>query len=409
MDICDELVIVTNDNHHYLVKNQLKRIGHENYKLLLEPVGRNTAPAITLACLLFDKDDIVLVSASDHVIENIEEYKKCIKRGELLAKQGYIVTFGIVPSSPETGYGYIEAQGEDVLAFKEKPDLETAKKYLESGNYYWNSGMFMFRVGDFFEELKKHSEEVLTKSKEAINYEGNVIHIEKEKMMQIPKISIDYALMEHSDKIKVIPSDIGWSDLGSYESLYNMLDKDEDANVKTGNVISLNSKGNLILGGKRVITAIDIEEMIIVDTQDALLISKKNSSSKVGTLNSQLEKMDPAITIKPKTVNRPWGHYTYVFIAENYKVKNIVVNPKGEMSLHAHAKRSEHWTIADGTATILINGEAITLSQNESVFVPKGTPHKIRNTTDDILLIVETSVGTDLMENDIIRYDDVEE
>ena len=390
---CDEVVVVTNKSHYNLAKKQLDEIRYESYRALLEPVGRNTAPAVTLACLLFDEDDIVLVSASDHVIDNQSEYEKCVEHGRALAEQGYIVTFGIVPQHPETGYGYIEADGENVLSFKEKPDLKTAEEYLENGNFFWNSGMFMFKASTYLQELAEYAPDVLKKSREAMLYEGRAIEIDKDKMMEIPKISIDYAVMEHSKKIKVVPSDIGWSDLGSYEALYKKLDKDEDGNVGFNNYVHANSTNNLILAQDRVICTIDVDNLVIVDTDDALFISKMGSSQKVNTLIEQLEHTSPNITSQHKVISTAWGFTTILAHEGECKVEQLTILPNCQTESIINNSINCSIVVAVGQADIYLPGnEKVSISSNETILIEDGSYH-IENTGSHELVVIATSIG----------------
>jgi mannose-1-phosphate guanylyltransferase len=305
--ICDSQLIVSNTEQYFLALDQLEELNKINNHYLLEPIGRNTAPAIALACLALDYDEIVLVTPSDHLIKDEIEYENVLNKAKKLATENNLVTFGVTPTFPETGFGYIEAIGEDVKAFHEKPDTSTAKKYLEDGNYYWNSGMFMFKAGVFLDELKKYSPEIFETSKIAIdnNTSKDIVRIKHEDMINIPEDSIDYAVMEKSDMVKVIPSDISWSDVGSFDALYDELQKDENNNTINDNHISVDSKNNLVFGDDRTIATVDVEDLIIVDTGDALLVSKKGSSQKVKQIVSEIKKTTQLHNIH-LTGYRPW-------------------------------------------------------------------------------------------------------
>ena len=280
---CDSQFIVSNTEQYFLALDQLEELNIKKNKYLLEPIARNTAPAIALACFNLPYEEIVLVTPSDHLIKDEITYSKVLSQAKDLALDNNLVTFGITPEFPETGFGYIEANGLDVKAFHEKPDKEKAKKYLEAGNYYWNSGMFCFKAGIFLDELKKYSLDIYQSSKIAYNNANNaeIIRITHDDMHNIPEDSIDYAVIEKSEKIKVIASDIKWSDLGSFDALYTELPKDTNGNTINNNHISIDSKNNLIYGNERKIATVDIEDLIIIDTGDALLISKKGSSQKI--------------------------------------------------------------------------------------------------------------------------------
>ncbi len=405
--MCKQQYIISNQEQYFLAYDQLEELEIKNGQYLLEPVGRNTAPAIALSCFSLPKDEIVLVTPSDHLIKNKKEYKKVLQRAKELASKDHLVTFGIAPDSPQTGFGYIESEGEDVKAFHEKPELKTAKKYLDAGNYYWNSGMFCFKVGVFLEELKKHAEDIYTNSKEA--YENSIkndhIRIKREDMLNIPEDSIDYAVMEKSDKVKVIPSDIDWSDLGSFDSLYEELPKDKDGNTQNDNHVGIDSKNNLIYGGERKIATVDIEDLIIVDTGDALLVSKKGSSQKVKQVVKQIQQ-DTDLHNIHLTAHRPWGTYTVLEEGENYKIKRIVVKAGKRLSLQKHMHRNEHWIVVSGTATVNVSNDTFTLRENESTYIKMGELHRLENQGKIPVVLIEVQVGNYLGEDDIIRIDD---
>jgi len=301
MDLCNKTIIATNEQQYPLAKEQADKIGAKNVEFILEPVGRNTAPAIAIACMLLNCDDIVFVTPSDHYIKNDDKYNEALEKAKNIAKSDFLVTFGIKPLYPETGYGYIEAEGENVISFKEKPDENTAKKYTASGKYYWNSGMFAFKAKTFLEELKNYSEEIFTASEKAFEKretENKTTKILKSFMEKIPSKSIDYAVMEKSNKIKILSIDVNWSDLGSFESIYNILETDENGNAfrSPSKNICVDSKNNLIFSDNRQITFIDVDDLIVVDTNDALLISKRGSSHKIKEKILQLEEISPNIT-----------------------------------------------------------------------------------------------------------------
>ena len=406
---CKNQLIVSNVDQYFLALDQLEEINKTNNRYILEPVGRNTAPAIALASFLLDEDDIVLVTPSDHLIKNEENYKKSIERAKELANQGFLVTFGIKPTYPETGYGYIEADKEDVIKFHEKPDLETAKKYLEKGNYYWNSGMFCFKAGVYLEELKKHSPEIYKASKEAFDHiksiADNQFRIPYESMIKIPDNSIDYAVMEKSDRVKVVPSDFDWNDIGSFDSLYEKLPKDENGNTENPNLVQIDSKNNLIYGNDRKIAAIDIENLIIADTPDALLVCKKGSSQKVKEIVKKIKK-DTNLHHEHITVHRPWGTYTVLEESDKYKIKRIVVKPGKRLSLQKHFHRSEHWVVVSGTATVTVGKETKIVRPNESTYIKAGEEHRLANEGKIPVVLIEVQVGEYVGEDDIVRIED---
>ncbi|ADV46669.1 mannose-1-phosphate guanylyltransferase/mannose-6-phosphate isomerase [Nitratifractor salsuginis] len=406
-NVCDKQLIVSNAEQYFLALDQLEEIGQHNNSYILEPIGRNTAPAIALACMALAPEELVLVSPSDHLIKNETEYKKALQRAQKLAEEDHLVTFGITPHFAETGFGYIEADGENVKAFHEKPDLDTATDYLEAGNYYWNSGMFMFKAGVFLEELEKHSPDIFKASLKAYKNadKKDLVRIKLEDMLAIPENSIDYAVMEKSGNVKVVASDIGWSDLGSFDSLYEELPKDKHGNTLNPNLVSIDSKNNLIYGNERKIATIDIEDTIVVDTGDALLISKKGSSQKVKKVVEEIRK-DSELHHIHLTGHRPWGTYTILEEAEGYKIKRIVVKPGKRLSLQKHHHRNEHWIVISGTATVTIGEETKILRPNESTYIKMGEVHRLANDGIIPVVLIEVQVGEYTGEDDIIRIED---
>ncbi|MBZ4687983.1 MAG: mannose-phosphate guanylyltransferase [Clostridiales bacterium] len=405
---CKKQFIVSNEEQYFLALDQLEELNENNCRFMLEPVGRNTAPAIALACLDLEPEDIVLVTPSDHLIKNESDYEKVLNEAKELAEEGYLVTFGIKPEYPETGFGYIEADGNNVKSFKEKPDFETAKKYLDKGNFYWNSGMFVFKVGVFLEELQKHSPEMYDNSKLAYQNakKDNPLRIKLDDMLAIPKDSIDYAVMEKSERIKVVPAAIGWSDLGSFESLYKELPKDGLGNISSEKNINLNSKNNFVYSSNRTIATIDIEDLIVVDTQDVLLLSKKGSSQKVKEIVKDLENKNSDLHKVHVTAHRPWGTYTVLEEGDRYKIKKILVKPGAKLSLQKHYHRNEHWVVVSGTAKITIGENETILRPNESTYIPMGQVHRLENPGKIDLIIIEAQVGDYLGEDDIVRIVD---
>ena len=407
--VCDSQFIVSNTEQYFLALDQLEELGKENNKYLLEPVGRNTAPAIALACMALDKDEILLVTPSDHLIKDEEEYKKVLTQAQEFAQQDKLVTFGITPSFAETGFGYIEAEEFDVKAFHEKPDYTTATEYLKAGNYYWNSGMFMFKAGVFLEELKTHSPEVYEASKIALNREGvkseELTRIKHEDMMAIPEDSIDYAVMEKSSIVKVIPSNIDWSDVGSFDALYEELPKDENGNTLNDKHIAIDSKNNLIQGKDKYIATIDVEDLIIVDTGDALLVSKKGSSQKVKQVVAELKKTTQLHNIH-LTGHRPWGRYTVLEDTPGYKIKRIEVKPGKRLSLQKHYHRNEHWIVVSGTATVTVGETTQLIRPNESTYIKMGELHRLSNEGKIPVVLIEAQVGEYTGEDDIVRLED---
>ena len=406
--ICDSQFIVSNAEQYFLASDQLEEINKINNKYLLEPIGRNTAPAIALSCFALNPEEIVLVTPSDHLIKDEVEYKRVLEIAQELALQNHLVTFGITPTFAETGFGYIEADGLNVKAFHEKPDFGTATKYLKAGNYYWNSGMFCFKAGVFLEELKKYSPEVYETSKLAFNNANkeSIIRVKHDDMLAIPEDSIDYAVMEKSQKVKVVPSNIDWSDVGSFDALYEELEKDENANTVNENHISIDSKNNLIYGSQRKIATVDIEDLIIVDSGDALLVSKKGSSQKVRQIVEKLKASNSELHSIHLTGHRPWGTYTVLEEAKGYKIKRIEVKSGKRLSLQKHFHRNEHWIVVSGTATVTVGEETRLLRPNESTYIKMGEVHRLENKGKIPVVLIEAQVGEYTGEDDIVRFDD---
>jgi len=391
--ICNKQFIVSNSEQYFLALDQLEELHKTNNRYLLEPIGRNTAPAIALACMAVETNEIVLVTPSDHLIKNQDAYSKIVKRAEALAQEGFLVTFGITPSYAETGYGYIEASGTDVKAFHEKPDFTTATRYVEAGNYYWNSGMFCFKAGVFLEELEHYAPEIFLTCKNAYANakRDGMIRICYDDMIKIPEDSIDYAVMEKSAKVKVVPSDIGWSDVGSFDALSNELSSDEN--------------NNFILSHKHV-SLIDVQDLIVIDTEDALLISQKGSSQKVKEIVSKLKKENSELTTTHNTVHRPWGTYSVLEDKSGYKIKKIMVKPGKRLSLQKHFHRNEHWIVVSGTATVQVEDKTYIVRENESTYIKAGEIHRLENQGKIPIVLIEAQVGSYTGEDDIVRIED---
>ena len=403
---CSKQYIVSNADQYFLAIDQLVS-SETDSQYLIEPIGRNTAPAIALACLSMDPDEIILVTPSDHIVKNEGEYKKVITKAKILAENGSLVTFGITPKFPETGFGYIESNGEDVKAFHEKPNKETAIEYIEKGNYYWNSGIFCFKAGVFLEELEVYSNDIYKACQKAIENASNdnVLRIRHEDMLNIPEDSVDYAVMEKSNKVKVVESNIDWSDLGSFDALYEELPKDKNGNTLNENHISIGSKNNLIYGKERKIATVDVEDLIIVDTGDALLISKKGNSQKVKEIVKEVRK-NTQLHLIHLTGYRPWGSYTVLEDTSGYKIKRIEVMPGKRLSLQKHFHRSEHWIVVNGTATVTVGDKIKLIRPNESTYIQIGEIHRLSNEGKIPVVLIEVQVGEYTGEDDIIRIED---
>ncbi len=407
---CESQYIISNAEQYFLAKDQLSEISKKGTaRFMLEPVGRNTAPAIALACLTLDPETVVLVSPSDHVIRNREAYLACLKKADSLAKDGNLVTFGITPTGPETGYGYIEADGENVKRFVEKPDFETAKKYLENGNFYWNSGIFCFKVSTFLSELEKYAPEMYRACQAALAgaaRENELLRVRHDDMMAIPANSIDYAVMEKSNRVKVVPSDIGWSDLGSFNALYEEYPHDDSGNNFNPKHVAVGTTNSMVIGNQRLVATIDLDKMLVVDTPDALLVAPLSSSQKVKSVVEKLKAKHSPLPDVPQTVSRPWGTYSVLEDTERYKIKRIVVKPGKRLSLQKHLHRSEHWVVVSGTATCTVGEKVFYVRPNESTYIQIGEVHRLQNEGNLPLVIVEVQVGEYTGEDDIIRLQD---
>lgn len=416
--VCKEFLIVSNQDQYFLAVDQYQQVCHAKTEYLLEPVGRNTAPAIALACMTLDVDDLVFVTPSDHVVKKTSAYQSVVDQAKQLAEAGNLVTFGIVPGYPETGFGYIEANGIEVLSFKEKPNLETAESYVSSGNYYWNSGMFCFKAGVFLEELKNHSPAIYNACDKAFQKMTThdctgYMQVDMELMMQIPEDSIDYAVMEKSDKVKVVPSDIGWSDLGSFDAIHDEFDDKSADNVtvvrnaSSKPPIYIDSKDNLVMPRNRQIALVDVEDMVVVDTSDAILVCKKGSTQKVKQVVEEIKRTTPDLAEMHNVSHRPWGTYEVLLESEKYKIKRIVVKPGGRLSLQKHFHRNEHWIVVSGTATVTVEDETRLVRPNESTYINMGQLHRLENDGKIDLVMIEVQVGEYTGEDDIVRIEDI--
>ncbi|MEO1958624.1 MAG: mannose-1-phosphate guanylyltransferase/mannose-6-phosphate isomerase, partial [Nautiliaceae bacterium] len=398
-NLVDKIEVITNENQYFIALDQVEEMG-VNPKFIVEEMGKNTAPAIAFGALESDSEDILFVTPSDHLIKNEEKYKESVNRAKELAKKGYLITFGINPNEANTGYGYIEANGEDVIKFHEKPDLKTAKEYLKKGNFYWNSGMFMFKAGVYLEELKKYNPklfESVLRSYEKSKRSENLVRLKG--MEEIEDISVDYALMEKSNKIKVVKSEFDWSDVGSFDSL--------SKEIKSEEAIEVESAGNFYYtDSNKVIATIGLKDYIIVDTKDALLISKKGESQKVREVVKKLKKEKQELLESHTIVHRPWGTYETLIEDNGYKVKKIVVKPGKRLSLQKHFHRNEHWIVVSGTAEVEVGDNKFILRPNESTYIKMGEKHRLSNPGKIPLVIIEVQVGEYTGEDDIVRIDD---
>ncbi len=388
-----DLYLLTNEMYYHDVLRQVQEVAPiPSDNIILEPSSKNTAPAIAFALnhLQAADEEIFLITPADHMIAPIEGYVDCMEKGAELAKKGFLVTFGVRPTKPETGYGYIKSKGQMVEKFVEKPDLKTAREYVESGNYFWNSGMFAFSCASFKKEALEHMPELI---------ENTFGHL--------PSISIDYALMEKSTNVAMVPLDLSWSDIGSWENVYEVLDKDSSQNATKGDVLAVDTANSLIYAENRLVAAIGLDNMIVIETGDVVLIAPKAESQRVKEVVSKLKDLGKKQADEHLTTNRPWGSYTVLKEGERHKIKRITVNPKQKLSLQMHYHRSEHWVVVSGTAKVTIGDQETIVHEGESIFVPKSAIHRVENPGKVTLEIIEVQVGEYLGEDDIIRLEDV--
>ena len=412
----ESCLIVSNESHRFSVAEQMNAIEMRS-QIILEPEGRNTAPAVALAALHAlerDEDAILLIMAADHVIKDVGAFQAAVQKGVIAAESGRLVTFGIVPTNPETGYGYVRANvgnGEPVPVeeFVEKPDAETAQKYLDDGNYYWNSGMFLFRASTYLRELESQAPDILAACRESMkgqSVDGDFIRPDAEAFKQCRSDSIDYAVMEKSVNASMVPLDAGWSDVGSWSALQDVCESDEKGNTLDGDALIHNCEGTYVQAESRLVAAVGLKDLIIVETKDSVLVADKWQSQDVKELVDRLKASGREETKLHRQVFRPWGSYDSLENADNFQVKRLIVKPGAILSLQKHAHRSEHWVVVKGTARITKNDDEFDLNVNESTYISIGDVHRIANPYDEEVHIIEVQCGDYLGEDDIIRLED---
>jgi len=411
-------VIICNEEHRFIVAEQLRQIKSKSKGIILEPVGKNTAPAIAIAAmsLLNEKEDpTLLVLSADHLIRDIQKFQDSIHIANRIAEEGKMVTLGIQPHKPETGYGYIEVDNSkknkyyNIVSFVEKPNLADAEKYVGSGKHYWNSGIFIFKVSSYLEELEKYEPEIYNICKQSLNKatkDLDFIRLDNEEFQKCNDKSIDYAVMEKTKKGIVVPFNGTWSDIGSWEALWDSKAKDINNNVSEGDVIISKVKNSFIHSTNRLVAVNDVSDLVIIDTQDALLVSSKKSSQEIKNIVQKLNDDDRNESDSHRKVYRPWGYYDSIDLGKNFQVKRILVNPGAKLSLQKHKKRAEHWVIVKGIALITCGDKVFQLKENESTYIPKGEIHRLENHETVPLEIIEIQTGSYLGEDDIIRLDD---
>jgi mannose-1-phosphate guanylyltransferase/mannose-6-phosphate isomerase len=410
-------IVVANEEHRFMVAEQLRQAGVTPSALLLEPVGRNTAPAIAAAALQAQSegaDPLLLVLPSDHVIRDEAGFRAAVLAAKPAAEAGALVTFGIVPTGPETGYGYIQAAPGDgvraVARFVEKPDLATAEAYVAGGGYFWNSGMFLFRASRYLEELRRFAPDMVAAVRAALaagKRDADFLRLDRAAFEACPADSIDYAVMEKTDAAAVLPIDVGWSDVGSWSALWEIADQDADGNAHHGDVLALGCRNTLAWGGRRLVTLLGLQDVIVVDTDDALLVAARDRVQQVKDIVARLKAQGRSQASIHRKVYRPWGSYDGIDSGERFQVKRIVVNPGASLSLQMHHHRAEHWIVVSGSARVTCDDKVFLLAENQSTYIPLGSRHRLENPGKVPLELIEVQSGSYLGEDDIVRFEDV--
>jgi mannose-1-phosphate guanylyltransferase / mannose-6-phosphate isomerase len=441
-------LIVCNESHRFIVAEQMRAVDHSPSAIMLEPAGRNTAPAVAVAAMqamASGDDPVLLVLPADHVIRNADALRAAIAEAAILAAEGKLITFGIVPATPETGYGYIragkpleysrqsssvgplpetndtalavdaaqrltnDATAFAVAQFVEKPDLDTARGYLESGEYFWNSGMFMFHASAFLKELERFAPAMVSACRDALNgavKDLDFVRLQKEAFCACPGDSIDYAVMEKTSEAIVLSLDAGWSDVGSWSALWDIGTRDGEGNVVAGDVLAKDSRNCYVRAESRLVAAVGVEDHIIVETPDAVLVAHRDKVQDVKDIVARLKGSSREEALLHRVVHRPWGTYECIDRAERYQVKHITVKPGATLSLQTHHHRAEHWVVVRGTARVTRDGEVVLLTENQSTFIPLGVSHRLENPGKIPLELIEVQSGSYLGEDDIVRFED---
>jgi mannose-1-phosphate guanylyltransferase/mannose-6-phosphate isomerase len=417
--VMDPLIVCGNE-HRFLVAEQLREIGVAPLGILLEPVGRNTAPAVAAAAnylRAIDPEAVMLVLPADHVIENVDAFYEAVAHASALVGQGALATFGIVPTAPETGYGYIRS-GEDAGAvqcfkverFVEKPNRETAEGFVAAGNYFWNSGMFLFRADSYLKELQQFAPAIADAAAAAVSKDYRDLdfcRLDEASFTACPSDSIDYAVMEHTRHAIVVPADIGWSDVGSWSALWEVQQRDERGNAARGDVYLDNVSNSLVRAEGRIVALVGVQDLVVVETADAVLVAHKDQVQRVKQVVDHLKSQDRTEHVHHTKVYRPWGCYEGIDMGERFQVKRITVNPGGKLSLQMHHHRAEHWVVVSGTARVTCGDTVSLLTENESTYIPIGMNHRLENPGKVPLHLIEVQSGSYLGEDDIVRFEDV--
>lgn len=411
-------LVICNEAHRFLVAEQLRQIDALGGNILLEPAGRNTAPAVALAALratATGDDPLLLVLAADHLIQDAAAFRAAVQHAQPLAEAGKLVTFGIVPKTPETGYGYIrrgEAVNESawqVGAFVEKPALDLARQYLASGEYLWNSGMFCFRASRYLEELERFRPDILAACRAAMAHSAgdmDFVRVDEAAFMACPDDSIDYAVMERTESAVVVPLDAGWSDVGAFAALWDVLPKDEAGNVLRGDVMLHDSHDNLVMAENALVATVGLRDTVVLQTKDAVMVAPRDRVQEVKQIVARLKAGGRSEHRVHRQVYRPWGHYDSVDAGQRYQVKRITVSPGAKLSVQMHHHRAEHWIVVSGTARVTLDGAEHLLTENQSIYLPVGAVHALENPGKIPLELIEVQVGSYLGEDDIVRLED---
>ncbi len=416
-------IIICNEEHRFLVAEQMRNIAISPKAIILETEGKNTAPAVALAAIKAleedSEDSLLLILSADHIIKDLNLFEKVIKKGCKFAQEDNLVTFGVIPTRPETGYGYIESEvvmkkniitASKIKRFVEKPDKELAQQFLKSKKFTWNSGMFIFKTSTILRELGKYAPEVLNNCQESIRKSQNdldFVRIDKKSFSKCPNIPIDIAVMEKTNSGLVISLDAGWSDIGSWQSLWDNEEKDDFGNVIKGKVFSEGSKDCYLKSENRLLVTIGLKDIVLVETSDAILAAKKSELDKIKIVLSKLNNKGFKEITTHRKIYRPWGSYTSLIENQKWLVKSIEVNPKSKLSLQMHHHRAEHWIVVKGTAKVEIDNKSFVLTENQSTFIPVGAKHRLSNPGKILLTIIEIQSGDYIGEDDIVRFEDV--
>ena len=414
-------MMVCNVEHRFMIAEQMRQIGASPRAIVLEPVGRNTAPAIAVAALMLsraDPDALMLVLPADHLISDVAAFHHAIRVAAAAAQRGHLVTFGIVAATPETGYGYIHkgvpladsGHAFAVEAFVEKPDLATARRYVDSGDYFWNSGMFLFRARDFLDELQALRPDILEASRAALDAatpDLDFVRLDPAAFEACPSDSVDYAVMEHTRRAAMVPADIGWNDIGSWSALWEVAHKDGQGNALRGDVLLEDSRNNFVRAESRMVAMLGVSDLVVVETADVVLVARRDQVQDVKKLVDRMKAEKRCEHLIHKQVYRPWGWYEGIDEGERFQVKRIMVKPGEKLSLQMHHHRAEHWIVVSGTAKVTRDGEVTLLTENQSTYIPLGTSHRLENPGKIELHMIEVQSGSYLGEDDIVRFEDI--